>query len=389
MVVSGKAEYLKRLTSQFHMRSVDVGTELAGSTPPSVFIGSWNYPKVFAGPMMVQEHGDTSIVDTPEEWIPRNFATNDIVSFRLNLIRGKQQVGITDLDNKLVGKLREISLASSSVESEATFINKPIGSSFTDEHTPHGPSALIKEFDVSSCRWEKSLEKVYYDSDLRARDAVFELYKKDMPFSRIQKAFSVGTMGFEKRRKLVPTRWSITACDTALANILLEDVRQNPLIENYRVYEFESLNNYYAVILTPTVWQYEWTEAFLHVMENEEAIFSDCESNFGKKEYSSVGGCYYSCKFGVLEALAQKGEQAGAIVLREAHKGYVPLGVFNVRENVRLAMKQQFKEFPDLKSVLAYLSSKFQLPISRYVQEGKLLKDMLLWRQCSISNFLK
>jgi len=389
MVVGGKAEYLKRLTSQFRMRSVDVGKEVQGSTPPSVFIGSWGYPKVFAGPMLVPEHGDTSLVDTPERWIPEGVVTQDVVGFRLNLVRGKQQVGITDLDNKLIGKLREISLSSRSVESEATFINKPIGQSFTDEHTPHGPSAMLRDFDTEIARWDKSLENVYYDGDLRARDAVLDLYKKDVPFSRIQKAFSIGAMGTDKRRRLVPTRWSITACDTALADIMLDDVRHNTVIDRYRVYEFDSLNNYYAVILAPTPWQYEWIEAFMHVMGNEEAIFADHEYTTGKKEYSCVGGCYYSCKFGVLEALSKRAEQAGAIILREAYKGYVPLGVFNVRENVRAAMQQPFKEFGSLKDTLAYLTPKFRIPISKYIKTSTLLKEMLLYKQASIREFTK
>lgn len=47
----------------------------------------------------------------------------------------------------------------------------------------------------------------------------------------------------------------------------------------------------------------------------------------------------------VLEALERERRQAGAIILREAYAGYVPLGVFNVRENVRNAMHQKPLEF--------------------------------------------
>ncbi len=52
------------------MQSVDVGKEIDGSTPPSVFIGSWNYPKVYAGPMIAPLSGDTTIMDMPESWNP-------------------------------------------------------------------------------------------------------------------------------------------------------------------------------------------------------------------------------------------------------------------------------------------------------------------------------
>jgi len=387
MVVSGKGEYLKLLTSRMRLKSVDVGTELEGSTPPSVFIGSWGYPKVLAGPMLVPERGDTSLMDSPESWIPKNLTTRDVVGFRLNLVRGKRAIGITDLDDRLVEQLREIAMASSSVDSEAVFSKKPRGTSFTDEQAPHGPSAPLESFEVDAVRWDHSLEKAHYDTDLKAADAVNDLYAKDAPFSRIQKAFSVGSFGVEKNRRLVPTRWSITACDTILGKMLLEDVRHNEIIDNYRVHEFESLNNYYAVILIPTAWQYEWMEAFLRVLGSEELVFADHERHLGKTEYSSVGGCYYSCKFGVLEGLAREEKQAGAIVLREAYKGYVPLGVFNVRENVRSAMAQPCKEFASLKDSLAYVSTKLRLPISRFVQESTLLREQLSGRQTTMRGF--
>jgi hypothetical protein len=384
-MLAGKGEYLRHLTSRFRMRSVAVGKELEGSTPPSVFIGSWNYPKVFAGPMVAPMSGDTSLLDSPEAWIPQNVTTSDIVNFRLNLVRGKQEVKITDLDNDLVEKLRDISMADSSIESEVEFKTIPRGTSFTDEHTPHGPSALMEDFDVGNCRWEHSLEKAYYDTDLKAADAVVELHEKDTPFSRIQKAFSVGGMGTKRRRRLVPTRWSITACDSILGNTMLKEVRHNEIIPFYQVREFQSLNNYYAVILLPMAWQYEWMEAFLHVLGREEMLFGDYETNKGKKGYSTVGGCYYSCKFGVLEALAKEKKQAGAIILREAYRGYVPLGVFNVRENVRNAMKQPAKEFESFRSVLNYLAPKLKLGISRFVRDSTLLEEHLHNRQTTLA----
>jgi hypothetical protein len=375
-VIRGKGAYLKKLTANVNMRSIDVGKELNGSTPPSVFIGSWNYPKVYAGPMIVPKQGNTAIMDCPELWIPAKKTQEEIVRYRLSLVRGKQPIRITDLKNRLVGKLQEISLAESSTDSEAEFDRKPTGKSFSDEHTPFGPSALIEKFDIGNVKWDGALEKVYYDSDLTASDAVTILHDKGVPFSSIQKAFSVGTMGTEKRRRLVPTRWSITACDSTIGKNLLEKVRQYDMIDCCRVHESFSLNNYYTVLLLPMAWQYEWMEAFLHVLGKEELIFSDFEHNSGKKGYSSVGGCYYSCKMAVLEALAKEQKQAGAIILREAYPGYIPMGVFNVRENVRNAMRKPPKEFGDMKLALEYISTKLWLPLTRFMKEGTLLKEL-------------
>ncbi len=38
---------------------------LSGTSPPSVFVGSYNYPKVSVGPMVPPIHGDTSLLDNP------------------------------------------------------------------------------------------------------------------------------------------------------------------------------------------------------------------------------------------------------------------------------------------------------------------------------------
>ena len=386
-MIKGKEAYLKKLTSSMYIPSVEVGREMDGSTPPSVFIGSWNYPKVFAGPMIAPQHGDTVVMDRPESWIPEKKTQEDIIKFRLNLVRGKRQVKVTSLENRFVEKLQDISLASSSIESEAEFCHAPKGMSLSDEHTPFGPSAALERFDIGSAKWDQNLEKAFYDDDLLAANAVHDLHESGVPFSSIQKAFSVGALGTKKRRRLVPTRWSITACDTALGKGMLEDVRNYDVIDCCQVREFASLNNYYAVLLLPTAWQYEWMEAFLRIMGNEELIFSDYETNGGKKGYSQVGGCYYSCKMAVLEALAKERKQAGAIILREAYAGYVPLGVFNVRENVRNAMSQPAQEFEDMKTALQHVSERLELPVKRFIRQSDLLKDLLKSRQTTLSSF--
>ncbi|MBK7387132.1 MAG: hypothetical protein IPI63_10610 [Methanothrix sp.] len=386
-MIKGKEAYLKKLTASMYIPSQDVGRELEGSTPPSVFIGSWNYPRVYAGPMISPQHGDTMIMDRPESWIPEKKSQEEIIRYRLNLIRGKREVKVTELDCRFSEMLRDISLSASSIESEAQFIQAPRGMSFSDEHTPFGPSAPLERFEIGNSRWDRDLEKVYYDGDLKAADAVEDLHHSGLPFSSIQKAFSVGAMGTKKRRRLVPTRWSITACDSILGDRLLGSVRDYDPIDCCQVRESAGLNNYYAVILLPTTWQYEWMEAFLHIMGNEELMFSDFEGNSGKRGYSRVGGCYYSCKMAVLEALAREKKQAGAIILREAYRGYVPLGVFNVRENVRNAMQKKPLEFESLKAALGYVSTRLELPVKQFIRQSDLLREELKSQQTTLSFF--
>jgi len=337
--------------------------------------------------MIAPLHGDTAILDRPESWIGQRKSQEEIISYRLNLVRGKKAVRVTDLDSRFADKLRDISLSASSIESEVRFSRPPRGMSFSDEHTPFGPSGPIDRLEIDASSWDPHLEKVYNDGDLLAADALVDLHEKGLPFSSIQKAFSVGAMGRSKRRRMVPTRWSITACDSTLASRMLQKVRHYDSIDCPQVREACSLNNYYAVILLPGAWQYEWMEAFLHILGDEELIFSDYEASGGKKDYSRVGGCYYSCKMAVLEGLAMERKQAGAIVLREAYSGYVPLGVFNVRENVRNAMQARPRTFDDMLSALKYVGSRLELPMKRFIVESDLLKEQLKSRQTTLSSF--
>ncbi len=195
----GKGAYLKQLTaSTLQMRSVEVGKEMEGSSPPSVFIGSWNYPDVYAGPMIAPQHGDTTIMDMPESWISGNHTQEEIIGYRLNLVRGKSMVNAGDLDTPVCGKTPGDLPVSSSIESEVAFSSVPTGTTFSEEHTPFGPSAAIERFEIESGRWDQKLEKVFYDTDLRSAEAVIDLHRQGVPFSSIQKAFSVGTMGVDR-----------------------------------------------------------------------------------------------------------------------------------------------------------------------------------------------
>jgi len=385
-MIKSKYLYLEKLTKNIRLKSSNFDRELEGFTPPSVFIGAYNYPRVYAGPLVTSQGSDVHLMDMPEEWIPKGKSIHEIIEYRLSLVRGKRRVHVKGLDDKLVEKLQEITLARSPVDSEVLFSHKPRGMQFFgDEHPPHGPSAPIEDFQVDNVRWNRRLEKAYYDSDLKASDAIYNLYRMDVPFSSIQKALSVGAFGIEGRRKLVPTRWSITACDSIIADRLLRKVQEYEVIDSYRVYEFESFNNRYIIVLTPTRWQYEWIEAFLGVLGSEELIFSDHEIGNAKREYSRVGGCYYSSKMAVLDALDREEKQAGAIILREAYPGYIPLGVFNVRENVKNAMKHAPMEFNSLESVLKYIGGRLKLGVDKYMMESRLLKENS--RQTSLDEF--
>ena len=173
----GKGAYLKKLTATtLQMKSVGVGKR-----PRAVhrhpFLSGAGITRMYMPVRWSPLHGNTSIMDTPESWIPENKTQEEIIGYRLNLIRGKHRVNAAELDNRFIEKLQDISLSDTSVESEVAFV-VPTGTTFSEEHTPFGPSAPLERFEIESGRWDRDLEKVFYDTDLKAADAVIDLHRK-------------------------------------------------------------------------------------------------------------------------------------------------------------------------------------------------------------------
>jgi hypothetical protein len=358
--------------------------DLDGASPPSVFIGRIGYPKVAIGPMIPPYHGDTSLMDTPERWV--GLSIDDIIDFRSNLVRGMHNVDIHDVENssKLVVKTRELAMARNPPEAVAEFEKKPVGRLTVDDDVqPFGPSAKIKRFDLSNFRFDNRLEKAFYDTDLKARDAVISLYKDGSLLSQIQRAFSVGAFGMGKRRKFVPTRWSITAVDSNLGLHMLETTKTFPTINDYRIYETNQLDNRWAILMMPTSWRYELIEAWYpntawNPHSDRIAIMGDHEFFDGRTTYASIGGCYYAARLAVNEILQKERRQAGVSILRESHPGYIlPVGVWNVRENVRAALRTTPKRFLTLKDALTHVSTIMDIPVSRWIKNSAILKDAL------------
>jgi hypothetical protein len=256
-----------------------------------------------------------------------------------------------------------------------------------DDVQPFGPSAPIRELYVGNTQWDHQIEKSYNDTDLKATPAVQELYSKGVLVTKIQRAFSVGAFGLEKNRRFVPTRWSITAVDSILSKDLMEKVKTFPEISEYRIYESRYLDNIFEVIMIPDQWSYEAIEAWYPgTVWNPEGrntvMFGDSEGYEGRTTYAEIGGCYYAARLAVCEQLVKERRQATVVVLREAHPGYImPVGVWQVRENVRNAMRQKPSTFNTLDETLKSIATRFQIPLQRWIMTSRLIKNALFQKK--------
>ena len=362
-------------------------TALDGSSPPGVFVGRFGYPKVFVGPLIPPVHGDTAILDTPEAWIGRSL--DEIVGFRSQLVRGMHRTHVLDVEGggKVVDLTRELALSTAATDVEAEFARKPRGRLVLDEDVqPFGPSAPIERFDLGAYRVDPKLDRAYSDTDLRAKPAVLDLYHDGVAVSKIQRAFSVGAFGLGRNRRFVPTRWSITAVDDTIGKELRERVRAHPIIDGVRVYQSEGFDDRFLVVLLPRPWRYELIEAWYpntlwNPLGREIVMFGDHEGFEGRTDYASIGGCYYAARLAVGEALDRERRQAAAVILRETHPGYLmPVGVWNVREHVREALRKPAKAFASPSEAIEYLATCLDIPMDRWVRTSEVLRHVLYQR---------
>ena len=382
--IIAKAQSLARSSLQI------TSPRIQGSTPPGVFVGRIGYPKVYIGPMVPPYRGDTEILDTPELWLGKSI--QDIIDYRFALIRGKARASVYDAQSggKLIDVLQELAMGKRPVDAEAVLTRVPNRViTLSGETQPFGPSAPLRSFRASDVSVDRRVERAFYDRDLKAANAVVELYEADVLVTRIQRAFSLGMFGTAKRRKLVPTRWSITAVDSILSQELIDQIKQHDTIDEYRAYSFKHLDNLFVTILMPERWRFEWIEAwFPGTTWNPDdqvaapAMMGDFEPYRGRTTYPDVGGCYYACRLAVAEQLNRERRQASALMLREIHPGYIlPVGVWNVRESVREMIKDEPQKFDNLQAALNHAMTKLTIPPKKWIESSELLKRALFQRK--------
>lgn len=378
--------YLKDNSKRFSKSTI------SGASPPSIFVGHYGYPKVSIGPMVPDIHGNTSILDSPERWLGKTL--QEILNFRLSLVRGSNSIKIYDLDNRFILSLHELIMSSKPAESELNFYNKPLfyqsliskNNDLNTEFTPFGPQAEIKSFKISSSiSTNKKIEYLYSDSHIKAKDAIIELYKNGIEVSQINKVLSLGMLGQKNKRHLVPTRWSISATDDILSSNLVRQIELYQSIDSFKVIKYNHFSNYYSIILIPSeVWNFEMIEAW-YDKNNETKFFleSDFETaTFGLDHYPRIAGAYFAAKLAVLEYLTSKKRKCSVLILREIRPDYIiPLGVWQIREGIRAALRSNkdsssnSNSFSDFKTALLYASNGMRVPLLNWLSHSEIYKN--------------
>jgi hypothetical protein len=351
-----------------------IGLCIEGYSPPEVFVGRHGYPVVRAGPMIpAGESGQEPTTEQPTLAMD----IGEIIAHRASLIRSEARIGVHEA--KAPGKLLEmaqlIAMSSVPVGTEVSFLRPPRGSlRFDGILSPTGPAGTLMEMEITSNPViPRKVDQIVDDPGANAAPAIAELYAAGIDVDHISRLLSLGLLG--KERKLVPTRWSITASDDMIGKSLKETVLDKPLIRGYQLYSGEDLGNHFEILLLSGTFSFELVEIWMprSVWSPDGFIGSDSEGPRGKKDYSSLAGGYYAARLAILERLATMGRQASVLAVREISEGYwAPLGVWVVREVARKAMHGEPMKFSTLNEALEEMGRRISTPIVKWRTYTKL-----------------
>jgi hypothetical protein len=358
------------------------GLTASGSTPPSMLVGEYGYPRVNVYYMIpVDVYGESSkIYEDPVAWATRRLGLDDIVRLRSELLSARLEMPVHEPERLYESEVGLAGVSEKPVDSEAELEKAPIPNLRFDGVTkPLGPRAPARRIRVSSNpKLNPVVEKVIHD-DVDAMSSVEELYKSGVDVYTIQRLLSLGFLGKRFRRRLVPTRWAITAVDDIVSRVLRRELRGRPEVQDTRVYYNEYLGNRFLIVVKPGPGAFEWIEVWqprsLWVRETSNPVVWRIEEN-ALGETTAMDGGFSAARLAVLEALAEEGRRGDVIIVREITPAYyAPVGNWHIRETVRRAVKlKPIAVNPTRRELLEILVEHVNYNPQSLLSKSKLLK---------------
>ena len=245
-------------------------SELVGPSPPSMFVGRYGYPDVRAGPSAtwVPEESNSSQLTSGDPADLFGRPLEEVAARHANLITGGRVMRVRSAQSpdKMLETTQEIAMAERSVDVELDFA-RPImvgrSPTFDSMSTPLGPSGEVLRAEVvGHASIPRKVDSIANEDDFPVSDAMGELTGASIGEAQISRLLTAGLVGRSGNRKLVPTRWGITATDDILGKQLWNKVRHHPSLDKVQVYEATYLDNRFHIVLTPGLWAFHMLEAW-------------------------------------------------------------------------------------------------------------------------------
>ena len=342
------------------------------------FIGRIGYPHVRLS--LVQPLN----AHTPEDALGKDHPTSlakhslqEILRERLSAIQPSwQRVQVRAIRKPSVVTLQAVSIARKPVLTHVQLKQAPRLQLKPQEATPpyglSAPAVRVEEAEHASA--VPLLQKVTDDTDLKAADAVRILTKRGIDEYRLTGMLSTGNLGVKSNRRLVPTRWSITAVDDMLGrdmfNILMHEAQPGFLFATGGLLG----NEFIILVIKHHSYGYELLEYYTRTTN----VMHDYELGKPRTAYADeTAGGYYAARKSILEGLVKHKVRGLIITIRLITPAYAfPLGVWVVRKAAENAMRnaQRVASRDELlgRAREALHAIKPGLPLAFFLQQSKL-----------------
>ncbi len=361
-------------------------TSFSGPSPPTLFVGWRRYPKVSLGPLLVADETEEPIgYDDPRLLFGKPLS--ELIRLRMHMVRPITQSHVrVARRGKLTEMIAEAVMSTKPLDMEVTLTRKPtVNLIYSSVAQPMGPTAPISNLEiVSNPAIPRRVDSIAQAEDINATQACRELYDNGYDVHYLMRLFSAGLLGRLGHRRFVPTRWSITAIDDMMGRYLARKIRRYPELQDIQLYHSEYIGNHVEVLFIPGSWTFEqfeawapgaiWTQA-----AKQPVIVAEHEGRKGRTSYAlKEGGGYYAGRIGALEKLSALRRQATCILFREISEDYYcPIGVWEVRENVRNALRQHPERFSSLQSALSQAATRLRIPLKSWIAASTVLRAQL------------
>ncbi|BFI73086.1 DNA repair protein NreA [Nanoarchaeota archaeon] len=374
-VVTAKklAEKYKKL----YGKSIILKREITGFTPPSNLITSINYPKVSLG-VLTSYSDDIYLYDNPTFWARYNIPEEEIIKSRVSLINAKRivEVNLPKKNDRLYENILEAMLSTKSINIEL-YLKKIIeNGSMSKIIGYYGYSGIFDNIKVNEN--PKIPNEIYKINDMKSEDSVYYLYKEGMSDYYISRLFSIGFFGYKINKRLVPSKWSITAVHSIIEKKIKEEIKDKiEKVDKYYLFYYSLYGNDFYGILLPGNGNVELIETLI-----PGSIY-----NLHGKYYiigrDDTSGGYYALRLSFAEFMKNYKLKGDLVVFRFVTPNYkIPLGVWVVREGTKYMLNNMIEKFNNYNEFVDYINNKFHTKYNisyyRVKKYSNILKQTIL-----------
>lgn len=342
----------------------------------NVFVSRFSYPNTSVSLLLGNDNiqhkkQNYSLLSNPLLYRKENKPINEILKDRKSILNSAFESRIFERSRR-INDMHEIVMARNPVDVEVDLTKNIINSNslLYDKQNVDMPITNYNDISkfkaTSNVSLIKPVEKIYYDKDITLTDA-FKTLNKQLEIYKLIDLFSSGALGKKLNKKLVPTRWGITASDDIASKQLVDEIRNFNFLNKIELYYSNYLGNHYLSILLPSSWSYELYEFGVKGIINKEINkpqiilqnpHTDYEGFYGRKEYAfNCAGGYYAVKYSLTKYLHERKKQASALIFRFIDESYYkPMGVWVCREASNFSYGKAIGFYDNYESALKALN---------------------------------